>query len=408
MAESYSTDVRIGEVEKIAGMILDMPVGMKPPIVGSKINIWKQDPTVEEVGVRPVYVNNTVYPGPSDPQIAVIGPHPVQPDSNGDFLFPPPDTKAVYDIYDTDAAPRESDWLFDASHTYAVVRLTVNMYQQLLGTRLLWQWNNEKNIEPLKIYPHAGFAKNAYYDRTAKALKFFYVFFYDKPPVFACRSFDLVAHETGHAVLDALQPRWLGKDVVSPHAAALHESFCDLTAIFLVLSQFDLIDHIIVRTKADLHYEKNILSIWSEQLNEITGVGGARNADNELKMSDVTPSPHDMSRVFTGAVYDVLADIFTSMRDTRVRDDCEALYLAGKHVAKMVLEAFRNAPAEDPTFSDVALGMRDYALREGRRDQARCIEKHFMYREILGYEFSEEKEPTAGAEATPCFLRAIA
>ena len=53
--------------------------------------------------------------------------------------------------------------------------------------------------------------------------------------VFTCRSFDIVSHETGHAVLDGLRPNWLLASA-PPQTGGLHESFGDLTAIFLALS----------------------------------------------------------------------------------------------------------------------------------------------------------------------------
>ncbi|MEH2420103.1 MAG: hypothetical protein V7K48_03915 [Nostoc sp.] len=52
---------------------------------------------------------------------------------------------------------------------------------------------------------------------------------------------------------------------------------------------------------------------------------GLRNADN------------DLSQVFTGGVFDTLADLFTSRRDPRVRDSAEVLYQTGKYIAGLVL-----------------------------------------------------------------------
>lgn len=375
---------QIGHVATIAESMFTVPAGIKPPLVGSRMRMWKQDPSVKEIGVRTVYVHTSVFPGPSDSQIAIRGLPPILPDANGDFLFDPPDTTVIYDIYAENPRPTLEDQVFDGVHTYAVVRKVVTMYQQLLRKRLFWQWNSETNREPIKVYPHAGFAKSAYYDRTDQALKFFYVFFYDKPPVFNCRSLDLVAHETGHAILDAFQPGWLPPEQVFIETAALHESFGDLTAIFLILSQMDLVEYIIAETKADLHYQKNILAVWSEQLGEIIPIGGTRSAANELKMSDADFSYHDLSRVFTGAVYDTLSDIFTYSRNPRIRDDAETLYAAGKYMAWLTVNAFIESPPVNPTFRDTATKMIEIAELEGRLDIAHLIKKNFIHREILG------------------------
>ena len=54
--------------------------------------------------------------------------------------------------------------------------------------------------------PAGGMGVNAYYSRKERSLRFSY--FHpnndeNAPLVYTCRSFDIVAHETGHAILDA-------------------------------------------------------------------------------------------------------------------------------------------------------------------------------------------------------------
>ena len=132
---------------------------------GSRINIWKQDPSVRGLGVRTTYIHNKVNPGPSDSQIAIKGLPTVYPDSNGDFLFPTPEPHIVEDIYN----PPEItvvEQKFDAAHTYAVVRKVLTMYQRVLGREIKWAWNTGSNDEPLEIYPHANKGRTAYYDRS--------------------------------------------------------------------------------------------------------------------------------------------------------------------------------------------------------------------------------------------------
>src|SRR5262249_52484659 len=145
-------------------------------------------------------------------------------------------------------------------------------------------------------------------------------FFFDKPGapsppprIFTCRSLDIVSHETGHAVLDGLKPNWIMASS-TPQTGALHESFGDLTAIFLALSQFDQVEAIIAQTKARLH-DKTFLSDLAEEFGLALGrTNGLRNADNNLKLSQVTNEVHDLSQVFTGGIYDVLADFFVLER----------------------------------------------------------------------------------------------
>jgi hypothetical protein len=330
------------------------PVPVPPGLSGTRVLIWKQDPSVAEIGVRRAYLPGVTLAGPHDGRIGngTPGIAAVSPNVFGDFVQTP----------GSDA--------FDAVHTYAVVRQTLTLYQRALATGgsaapLPWAWNGAGNTEPLAVFPH-GLPNviNAFYSRAQKALKFG-----DFTPtgstthVFTCRSFDIVSHETGHAVLDGLKPQWLlaGQP---PQTGALHESFGDLTAIFLTLSQLDQVEAIIAQTKANLH-DKTFLADLAEQFGLALGrPNGLRNADNNLKLSEVSNEVHDLSQVFTGAVYDILADVFRAERKPAVRDDAAVLYEAGQYLCHLVLWAVIDAPASGATYLHVANKMHEKAKPE--------------------------------------------
>ena len=174
--------------------------------------------------------------------------------------------------------------------------------------------------------------------------------------VFTCRSLDIVAHETGHGILDALQPDWLLSSS-PPQTGGLHEAFGDLTSLFLVLSQLDQVEFIVAETKADLHF-RNIVAAMGEQFGSALGrPNGLRNLDNNLKLSEVSNEVHEISKVFTGGAYDVLSDAFTARRQPRTRDDAEVLYDVGRKMAALTIQAFAAAPSSAATFADVAREM---------------------------------------------------
>ncbi|MCP4401997.1 MAG: hypothetical protein GY801_32445 [bacterium] len=370
--ESKLNPEKNGRIAVLAAQMLSAPVGVLPPVPGSRTRIWKQDPSVHELAVRDVYVHTGIHPGPSDSQIAITGLPTVNADANGDFLFDPSSLEA-----------------FDAVHTYTVVRQVLTMYQRVLGEKMEWQWNTSNNTDPISVFPHAGETANAFYSRPQRALKFFFF----RPPgsgqnapmVFTCRSLDIVSHEVGHAILDALQPGWWSSSN-PPQTDGLHESFGDLTSIFLVLSQLDQVEFIIAETKADLH-QKNILAAVAEEFGEALGrSAGLRNADNNLTLSKVSNEVHDISKVFTGGVYDVLADAFTASRDSRKRDDAEVLYEVGRNMAALTIQAFKNAPAVNATYADVANEMIKIAQASPNKypNYDTFIKKHFELREVLG------------------------
>ncbi len=355
--------------------VLPSPVPIPAALkAGPRVMIYKQDPSVQEIGIRKAYIPTPVLTGPKDARIEVQERPP--------FSLPPIPPNAMGDFIQVPGTPA-----FDAVHTFAVVRETLTMYQRALGTPVPWQWNTATNSDPLKVFPRAGETANAYYSRTDKSL----LFFFFTPPgspagtpqVFTCRSLDIVAHETGHAVLDGLQPRWLAFGN-PPQTGGLHESFGDLTAIFLALSQLDQVEAVIAQTKANLH-DKTFLADLAEQFGLALGrPNGLRNADNDLKLSQVGTEVHAISQVFTGAIYDILADIFAFERNPGTNDDAAVLYGVGRYLSSLVLRAFKQAPATAATFADVANNMLQIAATDGKPVQYRnFIRNRFSVREVV-------------------------
>ena len=367
-----------------------VPLPVPPRIQrGSRVLIWKQDPTVKEIGIREAFLPGRVFAGPKDARIVIQGISPgVTPNVFGDLVVDPV------------ANPNA----FDAVHTFAVVRQTLTMYERYLAPKKVpFQWNTGGNVDPINVFPHAGVTMNAFYSRNDKALKFFFFNTPTPPPahdVFTCRSLDIVAHETGHSVLDGLQPGWLNAGN-PPQTGGLHEAFGDMSAIFLALSQFDLVEAIIAHTKANLH-DKSFLPDLAEQFGDALGKpNGLRNADNDLKLSQVGTEIHSMSQVVTGAVYDILADFFSFERSPSTRDDAEVLYSVGRYVAGLVLRAYIAAPAIQPTFADVANKM--IAIVQGDGKPARykqSIINRFAVREVLA-PTAKELAAHEGVEVAP-------
>ena len=311
-----------------------------PLIAGSKFLIWKQDPTVLDPGIRLSFIPSVVLDGPRDSRITtqLTAITPVHANINRDFIFTP-------------GSPE-----FDCAHAFAIVRETLTMFQRTRGgAPLPWAWNVGGNTDPMKVFPRAGVTPNAFYSRGAKSVNFF--FFTPSgasAPVFTCRSLDIVAHETGHAVLDGLKPGWLASGN-PPQTGGLHESFGDLTALFLACTQLDQVDAAIAQTKANLH-NKNFLAALAEQFGAALGFPqGLRNADNDQKLSQVSNEVHAISQVFTGAMYDVLADIFTfeKIQQGAVKDPARILLEVAAKLCKLLVDGIAASPAIGATYADV-------------------------------------------------------
>jgi hypothetical protein len=350
----------------------DVPL---PYAFGARVLMWKQDPSVSEIGTRKVYLPGVVLAGPRDARISIAADADipaVEPNAFGDFVTMP-DTPQ-----------------FDAVHTYAVVRQTLTMYQRALSSAgaampLPWQWNSSVDTSPLQVHPYGlPNVMNAYYSRTQACLKFGDFIPPGEPQrIYTCRSFDIVSHETGHAVLDGLKPQWLMADN-PPQTGGLHESFGDLTAIFLALSQLDQCEAVVAQTKARLH-DKTFLADIAEQFGLALGsTNGLRNADNDLTLSEAGTEVHAISQVFTGAMYDILADIFAFERNPEFEDCASVLHRVAAWLRGLLLRALIAAPDFAATYADVANEMLRLTLEDGKPPEyTTYIRNRFAQREVV-------------------------
>ncbi len=115
-------------------------------------------------------------------------------------------------------------------------------WRQLLPPGAAWQLGDTL---PIKLDEGEDF--NAFYDR--QALNFFHGTAAGRT-VYSGESPDIVCHEQGHAILDAIRPELF--DAGSIEAAAFHESFGDMSAILVALQLPTLRAAILAETGGDL------------------------------------------------------------------------------------------------------------------------------------------------------------
>ena len=302
---------------------------------------------------------------------------PIKPDADGNFLFPE----------DSDAR--------DAVNALAIADLVLTMYRRALKRagfqgELNWAWGTD----PLRIFPKAGEHSLAAYSRLNKALAFCYFHNrWNNEMVYTVRSFDIVAHEAGHAVLDMLHSAYHRSPAKDPQTPALGEAFADLTAIFAFLSQLDNVDTILAASKGDLH-APNFLREFGEQYGLATTTSRCvRDLDEYLALDQVTEDSHDLSCVFTGAVYDVLVSMFQANVDLSREDPAETLYKAAMSLSEIVIMTFAAIRDEVVTFYMVAQKMMELAPEESIRGMMR---KQFSDRKILDPNVKPKPKPKEG------------
>ncbi len=124
---------------------------------------------------------------------------------------------------------------FHAQNAYAIAMRILARFEFALGRRTAWGSNGHQ----LHVAPHAFAEANAFYSKEDRGLFFGYFAGAGGHPIYTCLSHDVVAHETTHALLDGIRPRYL--EPSSPDQAAFHEGFSDIVALLSVFSLKDIV-----------------------------------------------------------------------------------------------------------------------------------------------------------------------
>lgn len=232
-------------------------------------------------------------------------------------------------------APSESDPQFHQQMCYAVSMATIATFEKALGRVALWaphlkrgtdgevipgQTVESTYVPRLRIYPHALREANAFYDPGKHALLFGYFSSRghrggDTLPggtVFACQSFDIVAHETTHALLHGLHRYYFYPS--NPDLLAFHEAFADAVAIFQHFSQTEVVHSQIARTRGDLKQE-NLLGELAQQFGQAMGEarGALRqyvNVDPDPQQYLTTSEPHARGAILVAALFRAFQNIY--------------------------------------------------------------------------------------------------
>jgi hypothetical protein len=207
---------------------------------------------------------------------------------------------------------------------------------------------------------------------------------------------DVVCHELGHAVLDALRPQLF--NAADTEVGAFHEAFGDISAILCALQHQPFRQSIISETGGRLNVNSR-LSRLGEQLGwgirqlsrDAVDRDSLRNAANRFfyrRANALPPSapanllssePHSFSRVFTGAFLDILARMFLT---TGAPGEANLLAVS-RDIGQLVVDAVLGAPITPAYFSQLAAAMiqADQA-RFGGRNRA-ALNGAFLERGIL-------------------------
>lgn len=137
---------------------------------------------------------------------------------------------------------------FHSQNVYAIVMRTLAHFEKALGRRVSWSFGGHQ----LKVAPHAFAEPNAFYSKLDEGLLFGY-FAGPDGIVFTCLSHDIIVHETTHALVDGLRPRYM--EPSSPDQAAFHEAFADVVALLSVFSTPEIVAEAVRRVSHSVNGE---------------------------------------------------------------------------------------------------------------------------------------------------------
>jgi hypothetical protein len=320
-----------------------------------QVMVYPQDPFVGEAEIRHMNADD-IQPGLINDRVIIQDTQSAtaQPDEQGNYLYPP-------------GTPE-----FDQVNAFYYTTMTLRMYERYAQRALPWGYTAPR----LNVDPHAGNDANAFYNEQEQRLGFqLFVPVPGEQPISTAQSADIVSHEAGHAVLDGLRDFY--NESFGLGTAAFHESFGDMTAVLVALHDDSLLRRLLLLTNNDLQIENFIAEI-GEQLNNSLGSQNGnddgydhtvylRNAVNtltaipfdDLSYRAIDPvkqlgrQPHNYSRLFTGAFYDVLVAIYDHQLQTAATPHI-ALTRARDIVGKLLITAVECGPVGELQFADMA------------------------------------------------------
>jgi hypothetical protein len=317
---------------------------------------------------------------------------PALPDAAGHFDYLEPGTRQ-----------------FEMAHLYAAVRFTLDVWERYFGHPIPWHFRppyERLELSLLRTVKNAfagfGFLEVGAHVTDAREYHPFSL------------NFDIVAHEVGHLIIYS-EVGLPVPELMEDEYFGFHESAADLVALLAVLHFDSVVERLLETTRGNL-YTLNELNRFAE-LSEDEQIRIAGNARRMSEFVDGWTKEHDLSEPLTGALFDILVDIFHESLLERglIRPEVEdladqvqrvpayepliqaffdeayaanpegfreALLEARDYLGLALAETWRRLPAESLNYDDVAailLGV-ERDLSGGRL--ARLMRENFLWREI--------------------------
>lgn len=297
---------------------MSIPFDLERRHSGTRFRLFPQAPYVmpfnepETVWVSPPA--GTVGPGPSDDRMYVIEPLgktrpygttvrrrgssiPYFPPWDGEIHSPAmPGPDGHFDHLEAGTVQ------FEAAHVYAAVRRVLDIWEHYFGRPIEWHFRRHHERLEVVVSPELdnalmgyGFMEIGYHHESSVDVRPFTL------------NFDVIAHEVGHSIIYSV----IGVPTVDTEQGeyfGFHESAADTVALLSTLHFDSVVDELLRSTSGNL-YTLNKLN----RIGELTENKQLRLATNRSRLSDFAAGwtdEHALSEPLTGAMFDILVDIF--------------------------------------------------------------------------------------------------
>jgi len=337
------------------GMTVPIQVQVEDPLTGA----GQKELDLQEVHLR---WEPSIGDGPTSARLAVV-------DYDGDTgtLHPPAvwdEKKLEFLTHDGKALSKDSPERLQVN-AWATVQQVLEYYEdpRVLGRPIPWAFDGNR----LMIVPQAGFRKNAFYQRKSKSLQLYYCDDQRGDPQklsYTSLSHDILAHETGHAILDGIRPCFL--ETSSWETAAFHEALGDITAILLSLRENNVRRFVETTFGTDVERAEFVAGLAAEFGRNTQDRPFLRTALNSMTFADAQRDreAHKASQVITGAMFDILKAVAKQYLSPerqaerrRPATPANALWWAIERMGRLALQPLDLLPPADVRFLDYARAM---------------------------------------------------
>ncbi|TLM81008.1 MAG: hypothetical protein FDZ75_08110, partial [Actinobacteria bacterium] len=282
------------DVRKTLGLLIPVDVYLQDPSVTAQARL-DPDPRISArvewnpISAIDIPCEPDLQRGPTSARFTVVdfdphtgrGADPAEWDPDRRAFYVPRKREKLYLTAEHADLPQ-----FHQVNVWAVAQSVLGMYENaaILGRPIAWGFEGNR----LRLLPHVGGLPNAAYDRDRRAIHFGYFDSAGKR-VYTCLSHDIIAHETGHAVLDGLRPLYSAD--TSLQTAAFHEFAADLTAILAAFLNNELRFQAIQQSEGDMQRDQVISGLAEEFGNYSHGRPYLRSAQDPRTLPDVAGDP---------------------------------------------------------------------------------------------------------------------